>query len=84
MNTMSLSSFKDQLTHTLDKVNDDQNPILITRDKGEPAVVMSYAEFKSYQETAYLMSSPKNAERLNRSISQAESGQTVEHELLEE
>jgi antitoxin YefM len=78
MNTMSLSSFKDQLTHTLDKVNDDHNPILITREKGEPAVVMSYAEFKSYQETAYLMSSPKNAERLNRSIAQAEAGLTTE------
>ena len=81
---MSYSAFRSQLAHTLDKVNDDHNPVLITRQNGKPAVVMSLEDFHSYQETAYLMASPKNAERLNQAIAEIEAGQVTEHELLDE
>ena len=84
MDTMSYSAFRSQLAHTLDKVNDDHNPVLITRQNGKPAVVMSLEDFHSYQETAYLMASPKNAERLNQAIAEIEAGQVTEHELLDE
>ena len=84
MDTMSYSAFRSQLAHTLDKVNDDHNPVLITRQNGKPAVVMSLEDFHSYQETAYLMASPKNAERLNQAIAQIEAGQVTERELLDE
>jgi antitoxin YefM len=68
----------------LDKVNDDHIPILITRQNGKPAVLISLEDFHSYEETAYLMASPKNAERLNQAIVQVEKGMTNEHELIEE
>lgn len=84
MDTMSYSAFRSQLAHTLDKVNDDHNPVLITRQNGKPAVVMSLEDFHSYQETAYLMASPKNAERLNQAIAQIESGKAIERELPDE
>ena len=84
MDTMSYSAFRSQLAHTLDKVNDDHNPVLITRQNGKPAVVMSLEDFHSYQETAYLMASPKNAERLNQAIAEIEAGQVKERELLDE
>ncbi len=84
MDTLSYSAFRSHLANTLDKVNDDHKPILITRQKGRPAVVMSLEDFKSYEETAYLMASPKNAERLNQAIAQLESGKGVEQGLLEE
>lgn len=84
MDTMSYSAFRSQLAHTLDKVNDDHNPVLITRQNGKPAVVMSLEDFHSYQETAYLMASPKNAERLNQAIAQIEGGQATTRELLDE
>ena len=45
----------------LDQVNNDHRPILIARQKGKPAVVMSLEDFKSYEETAYLMANPYNA-----------------------
>lgn len=76
MDAMSYSAFKNQFAHTLDKVNDDHNPVLITRQNGKPAVVMSLEDFHSYQETAYLMASPKNTQRLNQAIAQIEAGQT--------
>ena len=84
MDTMSYSAFRAHLAGTLDKVNNDRKPVLITRQNGEPAVVMSLQDFHSYEETAYLMASPKNAERLNQAISEVDAGRTVRKGLLEE
>ena len=84
MDTMSCSSFRSHLASTLDKVNDDHKPVLITRQNGKPAIVMSLEDFKAYEETAYLMASPKNAERLNQAIAEVEAGKAVQRELLEE
>ncbi|MCF6263042.1 MAG: type II toxin-antitoxin system prevent-host-death family antitoxin [Xanthomonadales bacterium] len=84
MNTMSYSSFRTHLADTLNKVNEDHTPVIITRQNGQPAVVMSLDDYKSYEETAYLMASPKNAERLNQSIAEIETRKTIEHDLIEE
>ncbi len=84
MDTISYSAFRSHLASTLDKVNDDHKPILITRQNGKPAVVISLEDFQAYEETAYLMASPKNAERLNQAIAEVEAGKVVQHELIEE
>ncbi|AKH62912.1 MULTISPECIES: type II toxin-antitoxin system Phd/YefM family antitoxin [Photorhabdus] len=84
MNTMSYSAFRANLARTLDKVNDDHKPVIITRQNGKPAVVISLEDFQSYEETAYLMASTKNAARLNQAIAEVEAGKTVEKGLLEE
>ena len=84
MNTISYSAFRSHLASILDKVNDDHKPMLITRQNGKPAVVMSLEDYQAYEETAYLMASPKNAERLNHAIKEIEAGNTVEHGLIEE
>ncbi len=74
MDAISYSNFRINLASTLDKVNDDHTLILITRQNGKPAVVISLDDFKSYEETAYLMASPKNAARLNLAIAEIEAG----------
>lgn len=84
MDAITYSHFRSQLSGVLDKVNDDHTPILITRQNGRPAVVMSLEDFQAYEETAYLMASPKNAERLNQAIAEINKGATVERELIEE
>lgn len=84
MDTISYSAFRAQLAATLDKVNDDHKPILITRQNGKPAVLISLEDFQAYEETAYLMASPKNAERLNQAIAQVEAGKAVQRGLIEE
>ena len=84
MDTMSYSAFRSHLASTLDKVNDDHKPVMITRQNGKPAVLISLEDFHAYEETAYLMASPKNAERLSQAIAQVEAGKTTEHTLLEE
>ncbi|GAB6141549.1 YoeB-YefM toxin-antitoxin system antitoxin YefM [Methylosoma difficile] len=84
MDTISYSNFRSHLANTLDKVNDDHVPILITRQNGKPAVIISLEDFKSYEATAYLMASPKNATRLNQAIAEIESGRSVQHPLIDE
>ena len=84
MNTMNYSEFRGNLAHVLDEVNENHTPVIITRQTGKSAVVMSLEDFNSYEETAYLMKSPKNAERLNRSILQLESGKGCSKKLIED
>lgn len=84
MDTISYSNFRSHLANTLDKVNDDHVPILITRQNGKPAVIISLEDFKSYEATAYLMASPKNATRLNQAIAEIESGRSVQHPVIDE
>lgn len=83
MDTVTYSHFRNHLAKVLDRVNDDHMPVLITRQNGKPAIVMSVEDFKSYEETAYLMASPRNAQRLNEAIAEVERGQGSEHELLD-
>jgi antitoxin YefM len=83
MKSISYSAFRGQLARTLDQVNEDHAPLLVTRQGGKPAVVMSLEDYESYEETAYLMASPANAERLNRAIEEIEAGRTESHELIE-
>jgi antitoxin YefM len=68
----------------MDKVNSNHKPMLITRQNGKPAVLISLEDFHSYEETAYLMASPKNAQRLRESIAEAEAGNIVTRDLIEE
>ena len=83
MDTLSYSAFKANLASTFDKVNDDHKPVLITRQGGKPAVLISLEGFQAYEETAYLMASPKNASRLNEAIAEVEAGKTQTRERTE-
>lgn len=84
MDSMTYTAFRSHLAQILDKVNEDHSPVIITRQNGLPAVVISLEDFQSYEETAYLMSSPKNAKRLNQAITEIESGKMVQHDLIDE
>ena len=84
MDTLSYSAFRTNLSSTMDKVNSNHKPMLITRQKGSPAVLISLEDFYSYEETAYLMASPKNAQRLRESIAEIEAGNTLARDLIEE
>jgi antitoxin YefM len=84
VDVLSYSSLRNNLASTLDKVNEDHVSILITRQNGKPAVLMSLEDFKAYEETAYLMTSPKNAQRLSQSIAEVEAGKSIPREIIEE
>lgn len=83
MESVSYSAFRSRLAKMLDKVNEDHAPLLVTRQNGSPAVLISLEDFTAYEETAYLMASPRNAERLNRAMAEVEAGKTMPHDLDE-
>ena len=74
---------RQNLASTMDKVCDTHEPTIITRRSAEPVVMMSLADYNSISETAYLLKSPKNAQRLLESIEEVHSGKTTAHDLVE-
>lgn len=62
--TITYSRLRNGLAKALDKVNEDRTPLLIVRQRGKPAVLLSAEEYAALEETAYLLRSPKNASRL--------------------
>lgn len=83
METVSYSELRQRLKAHMDRVCADHAPLLVTRQGGEPVVMLSLAEYESLEETLHLLRDPANAERLLRSIAQAEAGQLVEHDIDE-
>ncbi len=84
MITTSSSDLRKNLSAMLDRVTSDHEPMVITRDKGKPSVVlMSLEDFAAYEETRYLLRSPANADRLLTSISELDQGRGSERKLAE-
>jgi antitoxin YefM len=84
MNSISFSESRANLKALMDRVVADKVPVTITRARGQEAVVMvSESEWASIEETLYLLSSPRNAERLLEAVRGLEAGEGVEHELIE-
>ena len=82
MNAISYTAARNNLAKTMDKVNDDHAPVLITRQNGAPAVLIALEDFSAYEETAYLMSSPQNAKRLRRAVRQLKAGKGRARKLI--
>ena len=84
MRATSFTNFRKNLAAAIDGVNNDHEPMIITREGGKPsAVLMSLEDFASWQETNYLLRHPVDAKRLLDSIAELEAGKGVERELIE-
>lgn len=84
MRTTSFANLRKNLAAEIDSVNDDHEPIIITRDGGKPpAVLMSLEDFASWQETNYLLRHANDAKRLLDSIAELDAGRGVERTLIE-
>ncbi len=81
MDVISYTEARQHLAATMDKVVSDAAPLLITRQKAAPVVMMSLEEFNSMNETMYLLGNPANAEHLRRSIADIEAGKTTRVDL---
>jgi antitoxin YefM len=84
MNAVTVTAAKRNLEKLITQVIDNAEPTIVSTDSGKQIVMMSLDEFNSWQETVYLLSTPANAAHLRRSIAQAQAGQTIERELIEE
>jgi len=82
MNVVNYTDARANLKQVMDGVTGDHVPTLITRQRGEPVVMISLAHWNSMEETDYLLSSPNNAKALREAIKRMDAGEGEEHELI--
>lgn len=83
MDAISYTAARANLSKTMEKVCMDHAPVIITRKNEPPVVMMSLEDYKSMEETTYLLRSPANARHLLASIAELEAGNGIEKELIE-
>jgi antitoxin YefM len=81
MKILTYSEARAGLKAVMDDVCTDSSPTVITRQSGDPVVMLSLADFNSIEETLYLLGSPKNASRLLESFEQLKAGKARIREL---
>ena len=83
MQVISLTEARNNLKAVFDSVYLDHEEVVIHRKGRENIVVISMDEYNAMRETNYLLSSPKNKERLLSSLKHAREGNVFEKELIE-
>ena len=81
MDAITYTDLRQNLKTFMDKVIQDNDPIIITRKNNENVVLMSVAEYNSLIETHYLLSNEANAEHLKKSITQHKAGKIKARKL---
>ena len=81
---MSYSEARANMKKAMDKVCESRKPLVITRKGGDPVVMLSLEDYESLDETAYLMSSPRNAERLRAALAASDRGEKKVFDSIEE
>ncbi len=70
------TSLRENLADFLNRVTDDREVVIVKRRSGQRDVAIIAAdELSSLMETAYLLRSPKNAERLLGALRRAKKGE---------
>jgi antitoxin YefM len=77
MKHTSSTDLRANLSKMMDRVNDDHEPLIVTRAKGRPVVMISLEDYSAMDETAYLLSSPANARALREAIARLDDGQAI-------
>lgn len=83
MKTTTYTAFRQKLAAEMDRVNDDHEPLVVTRSRGRPAVLISLEDYNALAEMAHLTSSTANARRLSEAIEQLNDGGGTERRLDE-
>ena len=79
MARVTYTDLRANLAHYMDEAIESRTPLLVTRQGGRGnVVIMSEEEFNGWQETVHLLRSPRNAERLLRSVRVAGAGEARE------
>lgn len=83
MEAITYTAARQNLAKTMEKVCKDHAPIIVTRKSSDSVVIMSLEDYEALEETAYLLRSPKNAQRLIESIVQLEKGEGSKRGLID-
>jgi antitoxin YefM len=83
MDAISYSTARKNMVQTMDRVCDNHEAVIITRQKARPVIMMSLEDYNSIEETLHLLKNPANARRLAQAIKELEEGKICEKELIE-
>lgn len=83
MDAMTYSAARANLASTMDRVCNDHEPLIITRNREQSVVMLSLDDYNALEETAYLLRTPANTRRLLSAITQLNAGQGAARELAE-
>ncbi len=75
MTEITYTQARASLAKLLDDVTENREVVIIRRRKGEDAALIAASELSSLLETAYLLRSPANAERLLTALNEALKGE---------
>ena len=81
MDAMTYTAARANLASTMNRVCNDHEPLIITRNGEQSVVMISLEDFKALEETAYLLRTPANAKRLLAAATQLNAGKGVERTL---
>lgn len=81
MDTITYTSLRAALASAMDRVCDDHEPLIVTRNGEQSVVMLSLEDYKALEETARLLHSPVNAKRLLSAVARLAAGQGNEREL---
>ncbi len=81
MDAITYSAARANLASTMDRVCNDHETLIITRNGEQSVVMLSLEDFKALEETAYLLRNPTNAKRLLTAAGQLNAGKGVERKL---
>jgi len=83
MDTLTYTSARANLAETMNRVCEQREPLIITRNGEQAVVMMSLEEFNALEETAHLLRSPKNARRLLAATQALDAGKGKARKLAE-
>ena len=83
MDATTYTQARKNFAAVMNKVCSDHAPIIITRQKECPVVMMSLEDYNAIEETLYLIKSPKNAARLAKALQSLEQSKPSKRELVE-
>ena len=81
MDAITYSTARANLASTMDRVCNDHEALIITRNGAQSVVMLSLEDFQALEETAYLLRSPANAKRLLTAAAQLVASKGTEREL---
>ena len=83
MKAVTISSLRAKMRAYFDLVSKSLEVIIVPRNNNDDdaIVIMSIKEYNSLKETEYLLSSESNRNRLQESLAQLKSGETIDYSL---
>jgi antitoxin YefM len=77
MSTITYSTARDHLAEVWDKTVSTREPVVVSRRGTESIVMLPLEEWEGLQETAHLLRSPANAQRLLAALNRLEKDEGV-------